>query len=131
MGLREILLRRNKKGDQSVLVVRVFRADIHCYSILASDREFEYVFRTGKDRWSTISPSFARRILKRNSEGEWGHPNPRSARDFLALTEQFTQNSNWSRSREIKYADRAVAIQTERAALDESFSTMGDVDVEE
>ena len=50
--------------------VRMSKHGHHYYTILASDSGFEYVFQNGKDRWSTISPNLAFRLIEKKQGWE-------------------------------------------------------------
>ena len=107
-----------------ILVGRVSRSGHHYYSILCDDSGFEFIFRSGHDRWSTISPSFAKKILlKHNRKKLWPF---NKAKEFLRIaSEGILANQNdlngWQISRPIKYSSRDKAINEERSLLDKSW----------
>ena len=105
--------------------VRMFRDGHHFYTILASDSSFEYVFQNGKDRWSTISPSFANRTLEKNREGKYGRQIASSRKQFLELAIGIGA-SPWTPSKEISYLNRELALTAEREILDISWANSKD-----
>jgi hypothetical protein len=100
------------------------RGGHHFYTILASDSSFEFVFQNGKVRWSTISPSSARRVIQRNREGEIGNQIASDRKQFLklAIFNGGTGSSSWTASKEIIYATRELALRAEREILDISWA---------
>ena len=96
----------------------------HFYTILASNSSFEYVFRNGHDRWSTISPSLARRIIEKNKDGEIGNQIASDRKQFLelAIGSGGTEGSIWIPSQEIIYTTRELALRAEREILDSAWA---------
>jgi len=119
------------KSEEKFLVVRVSRKGHHYYSILASENGFEYVFRNGHDRWSTISPSFAKRVLEHSKKDTGSGFNPKSSKDFLTIaTRDYHENSSsWKVSNTFTYTGREEAIRVEREILDDSWANVeGELD---
>lgn len=115
------LIRLRKSG--SVTSVRMSRGGIHFYTILASDSGFEFLFQTGKDRWSTISPSLAKRILDNNRQGKTGKiASNRMEFLNLAIGGAGGMGSHWMPSTRRTYHDRETAIKIELQVLDEAWA---------
>jgi hypothetical protein len=97
----------------------------HYYTILASDSGFEYVFQNGKDRWSTISPNLAIRLIEKNREGSIGLQPATNRKQFLelAIGSSGGVSSSWMPSKEILYTTRELALSTEREILDVSWAS--------
>lgn len=93
----------------------------HYYSILASDSNFEFVFRSGHEHWSTISPSFAKRTMRLIEESNSEKPN--SAKQYLDRVLILLVQNTWSASSEFKYASREDALAFERKVLDNSWAS--------
>ena len=104
------------------------RGGHHYYTILASDLGFEYVFRNGTDRWSTISPSFASRLLEKNREGKMGNQIASNRKQFLQLAIGSIESgpTSWNPSKEISYPNREIALTAERKILDISWANVKD-----
>ena len=104
------------------------RGEHHYYSIIAWDGGFEFIFRNGFDRWSTISPSFAKRIQTRNLEEKMRKPIAKTKKEFLELASlgAGTERSDWKRSEPIQYQTKELAIETERSVLDASWMKVKD-----
>ena len=100
----------------------------HYYTILASDSNFEFVFQNGQDRWSTISPSLADRLIEKNREGKIGDQVASDRKQFLELAIGSIENSgsSWTPSNEITYTTRELALTAEREILDISWSNAKD-----
>jgi hypothetical protein len=96
----------------------------HFYTILASNSSFEYVFRNGHDRWSTISPSLARRIIEKNKDGEIGNQIASDRKQFLelAIGSGGIAGSPWATSKEFNYTTRELALRAEREILDSAWA---------
>ena len=109
-----------RKIEHPFIVTRISRDGLHHYSIIAWDGGFEFIFRNGFDSWSTISPSFAKRILARNLEGQMGDARAKTASDFLELAAlgAGTKESRWTQSDPIRYRSKENAIEIERQELD-------------
>ena len=92
------------------------------FSILATKSGFEYVFRTGHDRWSTISPSFAKRILEKNKL-RTSSKESKLAKDYLSIALKFHlhDSNEWRASKPIIYSTREEALKAEREHLDLSW----------
>jgi hypothetical protein len=103
----------------------MFRQGHHFYTILASDSSFEYVFQNGKDRWSTISPSFANRLLEKNRDGKIGSQIASNRKQFLELAIGIGAPA-WTPSKEISYLNRELALTAERKILDISWANSKD-----
>jgi hypothetical protein len=115
---------RNGNSNSGFTAVRMSKNGHHFYTILASDSSFEYVFRNGHDRWSTISPSLARRIIEKNKDGELGRQVASGRKQFLklAIGSGGIAESSWEPSKEVNYSTRELAIKTERGILDISWA---------
>lgn len=103
------------------LVVRMSKDGHHFYSILASDSNFEFVFRSGHEHWSTISPSFAKRTMRLIEESNGQKPN--SAKKYLGRVLPLLMSDTWSASSGFKYASREAALTFERKVLDNSWGS--------
>ena len=115
-------LNRQSRSRSRFLVARMSRDGHHFYSILASDSNFEFVFRSGHENWSTISPSFAKRTMRLIEESDGQKPN--SARQYLDRVLTLLLQNTWSASSEFKYASREDALAAERKVLDNSWSEL-------
>jgi len=93
----------------------------HFYSILASDSNFEFVFRSGHEHWSTISPSFAKRTMRLIEESNGQKPN--SAKKYLGRVLPLLMSDTWSASSGFKYVSREDALAFERKVLDISWAS--------
>ena len=93
----------------------------HFYSILASDSNFEFVFRSGHEHWSTISPSFAKRIMRLIEESDCQKLN--SAKKYIDRVLTLLVSGSWSASSVFNYASREDALAFERKVLDNSWSS--------
>jgi hypothetical protein len=115
---------RNGDSNSGFTAVRMSKNGHHFYTILASDSSFEYVFRNGHDRWSTISPSLARRIIEKNKDAEIGNQIASGRKQFLklAIGSGGIAGSSWETSKEVNYSTRELAIKTEREILDISWA---------
>ena len=124
MGFLAKVFSRNGASNSGFAAVRMSRGGHHFYTILASDSSFEFVFQNGKVRWSTISPSSARRVIQRNREGEIGNQIASDRKQFLklAIFNGGTGSSSWTASKEIIYATRELALRAEREILDISWA---------
>ncbi len=109
------------KSNLEFMVVRISRDGHHHYSILASRNGFEYVFRNGHDHWSTISPSFARRILERNKEEISSRTTSMTAKDYVKIA-FLGESWGWEKSNVIFYLNREEALRVERDVLDKSWA---------
>ena len=127
----EKIVSRFNRSQTNFLVARISRRGHHYFSILASRDGFEYVFRNGHDRWSTISPSFAKRILERNQEKISSRKSPMTPNDYLKMATDIHRgdSSQWKVSKPILYSDREEALRLERTILDLSWTNAdGDTD---
>lgn len=115
-------LNRRSRSRSRFLVARMSKNGHHFYSILASDSNFEFVFRSGHDHWSTISPSFAKRTMRliEESDGQ----KPKSAKRYLGRVLTLLMSDTWNASSGFKYASREDAVAFERKVLDKSWSRM-------
>jgi hypothetical protein len=120
VGILNPLNRRSGIGSR-FLAVRMSKDGHHFYSILASDSSFEFVFRSGHEHWSTISPSFAKRTMKLIEESDGQKPN--SAKKYLGRVLTILISDTWSASSVFKYASREDALAFERKVLDNSWSS--------
>lgn len=107
------------------LVGRVSRNGHHYYSVLADDQGFEFIFRNGHDRWSTISQPLAKKILLRNDQKIAWYAN--KAKAHLRIASKgilVTQDKirGWEMSKPIKYSSRDNAVFEERLVLDLSWA---------
>lgn len=120
MGIFTNLFKIFGQIDHPFVVTRISRDDHHHYSIIAWEGGFEFIFRNGFDRWSTISPSFAKGILTRNLEGQMGDSIAETAIEFLELAAlgAGAKESKWKQSKPIRYRSKEKAIETERRELD-------------
>jgi len=114
------LVKESTQRRKPFVLVRVLGDGTHLYSILAWEGGFEFVFRNGHERWSTVSPSYARRILEDNAEGKFGKKNPRSAKDFITLTMYVSgePGTGWKKSSYVYYSSKEEALAKERGILD-------------
>jgi hypothetical protein len=94
----------------------------HFYSILASDSSFEFVFRSGHDHWSTISPSFAKRTMRLIEESDSQKLN--STKKYLDRVLTLLASDTWGASGVFKYASHEGALAAERKVLDNSWSVI-------
>ena len=124
MGFFAKLFKKSNTNSKFT-AVRMFSQGQHYYTILASDSSFEYVFQSGKDRWSTISPSFANRLLEKNRDGKIGSQIASNRKQFLELAIGMGGRS-WTPSKEISYLNRELALTTERKILDISWKNLKD-----
>ena len=108
--------------NRRFLVVRMYKDGHHFYSILASDSNFEFVFRSGHDHWSTISPSLAKRTLGLIQESDGQKPN--SAKKYLNRVLTVLASDTWMASDVFKYANQEDALAFERKVLDNSWSSI-------
>ena len=115
------IFHRPDKSNLEFIVVRMSRKNHHFYSILATNTGFEYIFRNGTNHWSTISPSYVKRILEHHLN-EQKRPFPTTAKEFLKLA-YFEDSLNWQVSKEFNYATRDEALKVEREILDISWAT--------
>jgi hypothetical protein len=92
----------------------------HHYSIIANDLGFEYIFRTGQENWSTISPSFGKRLIQQNIDGKIGKRAADNASEFLKLA--CGNSDSWKSSKVFKYASRDAAISFEKSILDKAWA---------
>ena len=124
MGFLAKIFLRNGDSNSGFTAVRMSKNGHHFYTILASDSSFEYVFRNGHDRWSTISPSLARRIIEKNKDGEIGNQVASDRKQFLklAIWSGGIAETPWKTSKEVNYSTRELAIKTEREILDISWA---------
>lgn len=104
------------------LAVRMSNDGHHFYSILASDSNFEFVFRSGHDHWSTISPSFAKRTMRLIQESDGQEPN--SAKKYLNRVLTVLTSDTWMASDVFEYANYEDALAFERKVLDKSWSSI-------
>jgi hypothetical protein len=104
-------------------VIRLNRKGHHYFSIIAWEGGFEFIFRNGFERWSTISPSLAKRIQTRNLEGRMGKSIAKTKKDFLELAAlgASSADSNWIIAGPIHYQIKEIAIESERSVLDASW----------
>lgn len=128
LGYLAKLFSRSGGANSRYAAVRMSKHGHHFYSILASDFGFEYVFKSGVDRWSTISPSLANRILEKNKNGEIGNQIASNQKQFLALAIGSFENEEtpWTPSKVIYYSDRELAIMTEQKILEVSWAKTKD-----
>ncbi len=128
MGFFAKLFPRNRISNAEFMAVRMSSRGHHYYTILASDKGFEFVFRSGRDRWSTISPSFASRLIKKNIAGEIGSRVASNRKEFLELAIGTLGNghSPWTPSKAIPYTTREQALQSETEILDISWASAKD-----
>lgn len=128
MSLFAKLFARRSSSNSDFAAVRMSRGGHHYYTILASDLGFEYVFRNGTDRWSTISPSFANRLLEKNREGKMGNQIASNRKQFLQLAIGSIESgpTSWNPSKEISYPNREIALTAERKILDISWANVKD-----
>jgi hypothetical protein len=124
LGFLAKIFSRNGDSNTGFTAVRMSKNGHHFYTILASDSSFEYVFRNGHDRWSTISPSLARRIIEKNKNGEIGSQVASGRKQFLklAIGSGGIPESPWATSKAVDYLTRELAIKTEREILDISWA---------
>ena len=115
-------LNRRSRSRSRFLAARMSRDGHHFYSILASDSNFEFVFRSGHEHWSTISPSFAKRTMRLIEESDGQKPN--SAKKYLDRVLTLLVQNTWSASSGFKYASREDALAAERKVLDNSWSEL-------
>lgn len=118
------IFHRKIDAPSSLVAVRMFRSGHHYYTILASDSGFEYVFQSGKERWSTISPSLATRLINKNKDGKIGGRPATNRKQFLELAIGISgdASSSWVPSEEFVYLTRSEALATEREILDASWA---------
>ena len=123
MKLVPRLFKVKTKTDYPFAVIRLNREDHHYFSIIAWEGGFEFIFRNGFDRWSTISPSLAKRIQTRNLDGKMGNSIAKTKNDFLELASLGAglEGSNWKISAPIQYQIKEEAIDSERSVLDASW----------
>ena len=114
-------LNQRSRFRSKFLVARMSKDDHHFYSILASDSNFEFVFRSGHEHWSTISPSFAKRTMRLIEESDGQKPN--SAKKYLGRVLTLLVSDTWSASSVFKYASREDALAFERKVLDNSWGS--------
>ena len=114
-------LNRRSRSSSRFLVARMSKNGHHFYSILASDSNFEFVFRSGHEHWSSISPSFAKRTMRLIEESDGQKPN--SAKKYLGRVLTLLVSDTWSASSGFKYASREDALAFERKVLDNSWSS--------
>ncbi len=128
MKIVQRLFKVKQKMDYPFDVIRMSRGGHHYYSIVAWDGGFEFIFRNGFDRWSTISPSFAKRIQTRNLEGKMGKSIAKTKNDFLELAAlgAGSEGSHWIISEPIQYRTKEQAIESERSVLDASWMKVKD-----
>ena len=112
---------RRFRSRSRFLVVRMSKDGHHFYSILASDSSFEFVFRSGHENWSTISPSFAKRTMRLIEESDGQKHN--SAKKYLDQVLTLLVSDTWSASSGFKYASREDALAIERKVLDNSWAS--------
>ena len=108
---------RNQHSAGNFSVVRMSRGGHHYYSILANESGFEFVFRNGHDRWSTISPSTAKRIIANHQNSK---SLPTSTKQWIKLA-TLGENGGWQASKAINYRSSEEALLIERAILDASW----------
>lgn len=113
-------LNRRSRSGARFIVARMSRDGQHFYSILASDSDFEFVFRSGHERWSTISPSFAKRTMKLIEESD--REKPDSAKKYLDRVLSLLVQNSWSASSGYEYSSHQDALVSERKVLDNSWS---------
>ena len=115
-------LNRRSRSRSRFLVARMSKDGHHFYSILASDSNFEFVFRSGHEHWSTISPSFAKRTMRliEESNGQ----KPKSAKKYLNRVLTVLASDTWNASSGFQYASREDALAFERKVLDKSWSSI-------
>jgi hypothetical protein len=101
----------------------------HYFSILASNSGFEFVFRSGHDHWSTISPSLAKRTLEQNQLDGESNEQPSSVQGYLKLAKSslVSDDSSWEISGEFGYESRVQALKVEREILDISWRKVEDL----
>jgi len=118
------LIGRLKTRHMPIVVIRMSRRGHHYYSVLADSSGFEFVFRNEHNRWSTVSPTLARRILEGAQLEKASRSHQGSAERFLRLaTDNLVgSGSSWEVSHEFRYPTRDIALQVERAILDKSWS---------
>ena len=116
---------RRKDSNSGFAAVRMSKRGHHYYTILASDSGFEYVFQNGKDRWSTISPNLAIRLIEKNREGSTAAQPATNRKQFLelAIGSSGSVSSSWMPSKEIIYTTREQALSAEREILDISWAS--------
>ena len=96
------------------------RGGHHYYSILANESGFEFVFRNGHDRWSTISPSTAKRLIANHQSRKVGKSLPTSTKEWIKLATH-GETGGWQASKAINYRSSEEALLIERAILDTSW----------
>ena len=111
---------RNPQSARGFSVVRMSRGGHHYYSILANEIGFEFVFRNGHDRWSTISPSVAKRLIQHKQSNKEGKSLPTSAKQWIKLA-MLSETGEWHASKTFNYVSKEEALLIERAILDESW----------
>ena len=128
LGFLAKVFPRKKVINSEFSAVRMSRDGHHYYTILASDSGFEFVFQTGKDRWSTISPSLASRLIEKNRHGEIGLQIAAGRKQFLnlAIGSIANEETSWTPSKEIVYTTRELALRAEREILDISWAKQED-----
>jgi len=114
-------LNQRSRSRSIFLVARMSKDGHHFYSILASDSSFEFVFRSGHEHWSTISPSFAKRTMRLIEESDVQKPN--SPKKYLDRVLTLLMSDTWSASSGFKYANREDALAFERKVLDNSWAS--------
>jgi hypothetical protein len=124
MGVTMEFLRRfvsrNQQSAGGFSVVRMSRGGHHYYSILANENGFEFVFRNGHDRWSTISPSAAKRLIQHYQSNKEGKALPTSTKQWIKLA-TLGETGGWHASKAINYRSSQEALLIERAILDASW----------
>lgn len=115
-------LNRRSRSRSRFLVARMSKDGHHFYSILASDSNFEFVFRSGHEHWSTISPSFAKRTMRLIEESN--AQKPKSAKKYLNRVLTVLASDTWMASDIFKYVNREDALAFERKVLDKSWSSI-------
>ena len=111
---------RNQQSAGGFSVVRMSRGGHHYYSILANESGFEFVFRNGHDRWSTISPSTAKRLIANHQSSKVGKSLPTSTKQWIKLA-TLGETGGWQASKVNNYKSSEEALLIERAILDTSW----------
>jgi hypothetical protein len=123
------LIERFKRSNSTFVAVHMSRRGHHYFSILASNSGFEFVFRSGHDHWSTISPSLAKRTLEQNQLDGESNEQPSSVQGYLKLAKSslVSDDSSWEISGEFGYESRVQALKVEREILDISWRKVEDL----
>lgn len=111
---------RNQQSAGGFSVVRMSRGGHHYYSILANENGFEFVFRNGHNRWSTISPSTVKRLIQHHQNNKEGEALPSTSKKWIKLA-TLGETGGWHASKIFNYGNKEEALLIERAILDESW----------